>query len=412
VTLGLQFGTTQGESNLNVAAYVTEASIAALVVALPNIVRKLASAARQLADVAETNAIGVLLNQAYINLSTVRTNSNPLIAYARVVLNPNQFRLMHLIKIYLAAMVACRSIAAPYGGQSNDIIQLATIPLAAGVGIAIDFAKNTAAVMLRNIVNMVLDPAAIFLPGPFAVQAAPADANVLAVMGALDTYIPLVLAIVRNRPLPLSYNGQVEADASITDIENHEAAEFVNNRANIRVLLQIVWGAGVRRNIINNSYPLLRDAVWRFQEQTLALDTLYRNRDGPLQVAARGAPPNRDLGVSVGHSAPHLTYPKIDDKDGDSVVRVVLPAGINVSDLDTIGKLRFDTRMIRNMFFITNVVRILRLKLNRDLTQSRNILVASHLAVAPGITEYGQDPFTPNESIGSKLPNGFDRYAA
>jgi len=412
VTLGLQFGTTQGESNLNVAAYVTDASIAALVVALPNIVRKLASAARQLADVAETNAIGVLLNQAYINLSTVRTNSNPLIAYARVVLNPNQFRLMHLIKIYLAAMVACRSIAAPYGGQSNDIIQLATIPLAAGVGIAIDFAKNTAAVMLRNIVNMVLDPAAIFLPGPFAVQAAPADANVLAVMGALDTYIPLVLAIVRNRPLPLSYNGQVEADASITDIENHEAAEFVNNRANIRVLLQIVWGAGVRRNIINNSYPLLRDAVWRFQEQTLALDTLYRNRDGPLQVAARGAPPNRDLGVSVGHSAPHLTYPKIDDKDGDSVVRVVLPAGINVSDLDTIGKLRFDTRMIRNMFFITNVVRILRLKLNRDLTQSRNILVASHLAVAPGITEYGQDPFTPNESIGSKLPNGFDRYAA
>jgi hypothetical protein len=64
--------------------------------------------------------------------------------------------------------------------------------------------------------------------------------------------------------------------------------------------------------------------------------------------------------------------------------------------------MRFDTRFIRNMFFITNVVRVLRLKLHRELTQSRNVVVSSHMAVAQGVTEYGADPYTPDETYDSR----------
>jgi hypothetical protein len=60
------------------------------------------------------------------------------------------------------------------------------------------------------------------------------------------------------------------------------------------------------------------------------------------------------------------------------------------------------------LFFITNVVRVVRLKLNRELTQSRGVLVSSHSAVAAGLTEYGTDPFTPNEFEGSRIGEGFD----
>jgi hypothetical protein len=59
--------------------------------------------------------------------------------------------------------------------------------------------------------------------------------------------------------------------------------------------------------------------------------------------------------------------------------------------------MRFDTRFVRNILLVSNMLRILRLKLNRELTQSRSVLVASHMAVTPGVTEYGSDPFGPDE---------------
>ena len=69
--------------------------------------------------------------------------------------------------------------------------------------------------------------------------------------------------------------------------------------------------------------------------------------------------------------------------------------------IEGIAQSRFDTRFVRNLFFITNVVRLLRLKLNRELTQSRNVVVSSHFAVASGITEYGTDPFGVNQVMGT-----------
>jgi hypothetical protein len=62
------------------------------------------------------------------------------------------------------------------------------------------------------------------------------------------------------------------------------------------------------------------------------------------------------------------------------------------------GKLRFDTRLIRNIFWITNLQRVLRLKLRRDLTWYNSKVVSDHAVVASGITElYDHDmATTPN----------------
>ena len=84
----------------------------------------------------------------------------------------------------------------------------------------------------------------------------------------------------------------------------------------------------------------------------------------------------------------------------------------NKQRLQAIGKLRFDTYFVRKLFFITNVARILRLKLNRELTQSRSVLPASHMSVTPGITEYDLDPFAPNEVYASRIGDGYDYVAS
>jgi hypothetical protein len=62
------------------------------------------------------------------------------------------------------------------------------------------------------------------------------------------------------------------------------------------------------------------------------------------------------------------------------------------------------------MFFITNVMRLVRMKLSRELTHSRSVLRASHMAVAAGVTEYGSDPFTPNEVYQSDDKMGVSRW--
>ncbi len=81
--------------------------------------------------------------------------------------------------------------------------------------------------------------------------------------------------------------------------------------------------------------------------------------------------------------------------------------------IDSIGRKRFDTTLIRNLFFITNVVRVLRSKMEQELSFNRNIVVNSHAAVAKGITEYGLMPFTPNQQYDSatirKESNFMDR---
>ena len=77
--------------------------------------------------------------------------------------------------------------------------------------------------------------------------------------------------------------------------------------------------------------------------------------------------------------------------------------------LESVGLARFNTHFIRDLFFIANVVRLVRLKLNRELTHSRGVLRASHMAVAPDVTEYGMDPFGANSVFESNTRATYDK---
>lgn len=104
-----------------------------------------------------------------------------------------------------------------------------------------------------------------------------------------------------------------------------------------------------------------------------------------------------------------LTFVKRDRNgpEDPSLVRVVdVGDPVHKRRLMEVGKERWDTRFVRKLFFITNVLRLMRLKLNRDLTQVRTVLASSHRAVAPSVTEYGNTAFGPNEEY-SDTGSGF-----
>ena len=115
--------------------------------------------------------------------------------------------------------------------------------------------------------------------------------------------------------------------------------------------------------------------------------------------------------ASIAGIAWPLTYIKATNEPQkmETVERVTLPAGVKTV-LEAAGKARFDTTLVRNLFFIVNIVRLVRLRLNRELTQSRNVIVASHPALAANLTEYGADPFTTNETFGENYPNRQTRF--
>jgi hypothetical protein len=93
-----------------------------------------------------------------------------------------------------------------------------------------------------------------------------------------------------------------------------------------------------------------------------------------------------------------LTYIGQPDAGNPATALKVVQLGNNTANkmvaLEAVGKARFDTRIVRNLFFISNIQRLMRLKLNQELTQYRNVLVSNHSVVNPGVTEYGYMPPT------------------
>lgn len=106
----------------------------------------------------------------------------------------------------------------------------------------------------------------------------------------------------------------------------------------------------------------------------------------------------KDWDLSPSDRKQNLTYAMI--SDGKVKFNTVkLPGTTDVdkvtakSYLQVIGKSRFDTKLIRNIFFIMNVWRLLRLKLDRELTQFHSVITRGNSLVNPSLTEYDQDRF-------------------
>ncbi len=84
-------------------------------------------------------------------------------------------------------------------------------------------------------------------------------------------------------------------------------------------------------------------------------------------------------------------------------IKTVNISGIGKDVLMDVGKKRFDTRFVRKLVLITNIERLLRLKLSQVLSQSHSVILTSHAAIAPGLTEYGySDRFNANEVFGAQ----------
>lgn len=191
--------------------------------------------------------------------------------------------------------------------------------------------------------------------------------------------------------------------------------------------ISAVMGRDRGAAIVHAGYvALVNQIIQVLDAARAAVDVLLSNRGAgwvPLrrqlvdealaQPRRPGLTPAGQWTAQRGRRGAELTYLKPSASAGDppeSAVVGVSLGGLSKLHLQDIGKARFDTTFVRSLIFPTLVVRTVRLKLHRELTQSRNVLVASHEAVAPGVTEFGLDPFSPNEVLGSRLPNGLPRF--
>lgn len=82
----------------------------------------------------------------------------------------------------------------------------------------------------------------------------------------------------------------------------------------------------------------------------------------------------------------HLHYLARDASGATQIYEIPLKPGA-IDILKLYGKMRFDTKFIRNIFWITNIQRVLRFKLRRDLTWYNSKVVSDHAVIAPSITE-------------------------
>jgi len=130
-----------------------------------------------------------------------------------------------------------------------------------------------------------------------------------------------------------------------------------------------------------------------------AIERLGPNPQRPSQAdmarRSNANPRNLALTYSTGKISPEGTDPA-------SHIKSVVVSAARREHLEEVGFNRFNTRLSRNLFFITNVLRLVRQQLNRSLTQNRSVILSSHDAVRPSLMEYGQDPYGPHEQLSDR----------
>ena len=82
------------------------------------------------------------------------------------------------------------------------------------------------------------------------------------------------------------------------------------------------------------------------------------------------------------NSAGEMTYYE------NGQLETILAAGVPGNARD-VFQARFNTRIVRNLMHCTNVQRVLRLRLNQELTSYRDVLVNRESITNPSVTEFG-----------------------
>lgn len=152
----------------------------------------------------------------------------------------------------------------------------------------------------------------------------------------------------------------------------------------------------------------LGDEIWNkslFQEMVIGNDALpyteeFDEAGTASYVRTMGNPPGRQPRPLADSTLRYLATKK------DNTLQVVhVQVGAGVAGpvykglYRVIGKMRFDTIYMRNLFWLTNLQRILRYKMRNDLTWYDRKVVSSNAVLAKSITElYGTDMHNPDTS--------------
>ena len=124
-----------------------------------------------------------------------------------------------------------------------------------------------------------------------------------------------------------------------------------------------------------------------------AANAMARGRDGlEYKPSQKVRPQLNNDNVEPSSRKRVMTALQHDDSNNTSYTNVYATSD-GKSYLQNIGKSRFDTKLVRNIFFIMNVWRLLRLKLDRELTQYHSVVTRGNGLVNPSLTEYDQDNY-------------------
>lgn len=102
--------------------------------------------------------------------------------------------------------------------------------------------------------------------------------------------------------------------------------------------------------------------------------------------AAPGQLPHQQSVVGMGKQLSYLKEAKEGDLASLNDIALVTVAGWKKA-LQVHGKLRFDTKLVRNIFWLTNIQRALRLKLRNELTWYDSKVIRSSAVASPELTE-------------------------
>jgi hypothetical protein len=128
------------------------------------------------------------------------------------------------------------------------------------------------------------------------------------------------------------------------------------------------------------------------QAMNVFVRAIYAARPLPLVNGRTGFDPDPRRGTAqMGDASNVLTYIGPGADDTTDKVRAVA-VGPAKEALLRVGKNRFDTALVRSLFFIVNVWRLTRAKLSYELAQQRTVIEQGEALVAPEMTEFGTDP--------------------
>jgi hypothetical protein len=301
------------------------------------------------------------------------------------------------------------------GIVQNDYLELLSLAFyddAAG-GLAVPADRGAAQVIMKPFINPnpagAGDDARLDLPASFNAVFNPADGSVredvtlLKIKTMMDEIMQLLNAVSNSGGLPIAPRVAGYSVALIVDVDASLLA--------INALMPTDWpglpgppdksvpsgrdGANLFYNLTSISDKELSGNVMRITEAFNSITANIANDTTNITWRVRG---NNSL------------YVLNSEGTSDSIQKVELTPPQALKNLENIGMMRFNTRFVRNLFFITNLTRILRLKLNQVLTQDRGLVVNAHSALAAGVMEYGAYPFNPNEVNSTKYPDGSERF--